>query len=224
MAEPRKSKPRLTLRDLASVEVPSASVEDVLGGMKEEVLSGPQLSRSASMSVDAATVAPDTPAPGKAPERPEPVKSGPVSTRQLEALPEGVSPEVAAMLGLPEAASLVEPEPEPEPVVEAVAPAPAPEPEAEARRGGTIAGFLLLAAGAAVAVWYGTRPPALDGALFETSPVTATAPTVTPEVQVAFLPVPDPIVVEPTPVAAPPERGSRGSRSSRTEVREEDLF
>jgi hypothetical protein len=229
MAEPRKSKPRLTLRDLASVEVPAASVADVLGKMNDAgALGQAELDgtpRAASMSPETPTLNEGSFAPSLSPAKPALAKSGPVSTRQLEALPEGVSPEIAAMLGLPEASSLIEPEPEPEATVEAAeAPSPEPAPVPKSGRGGLVGGVLLVAAAAAAALWFGTRPPVLDGALFETSPVTAIAPSAVPDVLVAFLPIPAPVVVEPTPAVEPPSRGNRDSRPARTEVREEDLF
>ena len=215
MAEPRKSKPRLTLRDLASVEVPTASVNVVLGAV----------AAAADGSASAGTpdtTAPETEGAPSAERAPAgPVTSGPVSTRQLQALPEGVSPEVVAMLGLPEASSLDEPEPE-------LAPAPtpvAPDPEPSRGRGGLLAALALLAIGGAVAAWYATRPPALDGSLYETLALEEPAAFSAPIVEVAFLPVPEPIVPEePGGPAAGGTRGDRSNRSVRTEVREEDLF
>ena len=219
MAEPRKSKPRLTLRDLASVEVPSASVNDVLGAVATaastavaeatpEETSGTEPAESPSEQTPTATPA-------------QPATSGPVSTRQLQALPEGVSPEVVAMLGLPEASSLVEPEPEPEATPEPVA----PEPEPAKSRGGLFAALALLAMGGAVGGWYATRPPVLDASLYETLALEEPEAQTAPIVEVAFLPVPDPIV--PEELAAPAAGGTRSDRprrSVRTDVREEDLF
>lgn len=218
MAEPRKSKARLTLSDLASVEVPSASVNDVLGSMAAAPTAPPEeVGAAPEADADAAGEAESTPTELAAPSAP----SGPVSTRQLQALPKGVSPEVAAMLGLPEASSLEEPEEAPE--AEAAAPEPIiaePEPTSSSR-GGLIGAMVVVLVGGAIAAWYATRPPALDTALYIPLAVEAPSAETPPVVEVAFLPVPEPIVPEPPTEASARERRPRPVR---TDVREEDLF
>lgn len=191
-------------------------MNDVLGAM---AASEPAPEDNVASAVEAGTDG-EAPADGEVRSAP----SGPVSTRQLRALPKGVSPEVAAMLGLPEASTLEEPEPEEEaPAAEAVV-AP-PETGPESSRGGLLGTILVILIVGAVAAWYATRPPALDTSLYETLTVEEPRAGASPVVEIAFLPVPDPIVPEPTTGASSGgSSGERRSRSVRTDVREEDLF
>lgn len=152
---------------------------------------------------------------------PEPVAGdvpAPADSAELNQLPVGVSPDVAAMLA-------PEPEPEPEPVVpsEPVVPAvvAAPEPEASGSKLGIAAAVLLLVAGAAAAFWF-TRPPELDPTLYEGATVVASAPGAL-DTEVGFVPIPDPIVAAPEVEEQPAPRRS-GSRRSPRQVRSEDLF
>jgi hypothetical protein len=127
------------------------------------------------------------------------------------------------MLGLPEASSLIQPDPElSEPDPSAVAPL---EPEKKGSRGALFATMVILAVGATMTAWYATRPPSLDGSFYETLALEEPSPSNPPIVEVAFLPVPDPVAAEEsTESTVGGTRSDRPSRSVRTDVREEDLF
>lgn len=250
----KPSKPRITLADLAAVEIPKASLvtdalapeirdatgaERSLGELAErsEGAVGDEGERGSLGSVSRSVSRSHSRSNSGSVSRPlggslSGSLSGSISgrhvvpsdIRDMSAMPEGVSPEVAKLLAMPE--------PEPEPIEEAapvaVAAVAAAEAAPAAKKSGKagIAVLLIAIAAGAVGGWFAMQPPPMDATSHSAQVATAT-PIESPETTVGFQPIPAPIIVEPTPEptrTTAPSGEQRRRRRADTEVRGGDLF
>lgn len=199
MTVSKPAKQRITLADLAAVEVPKATlVTDTLA--PKAVAAQPVEGGEAPVAEASTAAASDS--------------------RDLSSMPAGVSPEIAEMLAMPEPEP--EPEPVPNPVANISAAPPVIQPKAKSKTPMWIALTLLVVGGAAGA-FFATQPPALDGtshAGVSASVVVSTGP----EIQIAYRPIPAPIVLQEAPTPSPPERSERRRRRADESVRSGDLF